>query len=61
MAVRKVGKREEYIRYAQHCLELVRIASSQSARVTQREMAAEWLKLANTVRHRSRPTEMQME
>ena len=47
MAVRKSRKCEEYERYAQHCLSFVRIATSQKARVIQREMAAEWFKLAN--------------
>jgi hypothetical protein len=47
MAVRKVSKYEEYRDYAEHCLKLVRIATNREARVVQREMAAEWLKLAD--------------
>jgi hypothetical protein len=39
-------KYEEYTRYAEHCLAMARIAGDQQSRVVQREMAAEWLKLA---------------
>jgi len=47
MAVRKLGKCKEYERYARHCLELVRIATNRNYRIIQREMAAEWFKLAD--------------
>jgi hypothetical protein len=47
MAVRKSSKYEEYQLYAEHCLRLVRIAASREVRVIQREMAGEWLKLAD--------------
>ncbi|WP_423891287.1 hypothetical protein [Bradyrhizobium sp.] len=47
MAVRKASKYEEYRLYAVHCLKLVRVATSREARIIQREMAAEWLKLAD--------------
>ena len=53
MAAGAIKKRQEYRRYAD--LELVRLADSQDARIIQREMAAEWLKLANTVGHASIP------
>jgi hypothetical protein len=53
----KISKREEYQQYAEHCLELVSVASSQEARIIQREMAAEWLKLATVIR---RPSTQQM-
>jgi hypothetical protein len=39
-------KYEEYTRYAEHCLAMARIARDQQSRVVQREMAAEWLRLA---------------
>jgi hypothetical protein len=57
MASGKISKREEYQRYAKHCLDLVSIATSQKARIIQREMAAEWLKLATVIR---RPSTEQM-
>ncbi len=57
MAVRKPGKSEEYERYAQHCLELVRIATNRRYRVIQREMAAEWFKLADMFSAAEQPAE----
>ena len=42
-------KYDEYTRYAEHCLAAVRIARDQQSRVLQREMAAEWLRLAGTL------------
>jgi hypothetical protein len=53
-------KREEYARYAQHCLQMVAAATEQEARSIQREMAAEWLRLADAMRRPSKPREMQM-
>ena len=47
MAIRKVGKREEYARYAEHCLAMAKVASDQPSRIFLREMAAEWLRLAD--------------
>ena len=44
--VTAIPKHEEYVRYAEHCLEMAKIAPDQKARTIQREMAAEWLKLA---------------
>jgi hypothetical protein len=41
------AKRKEYARYAAHCLQMVAVAKEQESRCIQREMAAEWLKLAN--------------
>jgi len=57
MAVRKGGRSEEYLRYGKHCLELVRIATSRQSRVIQREMAAEWLKLADMLSAAEQPAE----
>jgi hypothetical protein len=45
--IMKTSKYEEYRLYAEHCLSLVRIATTREARVIQREMAAEWFKLAD--------------
>jgi hypothetical protein len=49
MANQKSDRHEEYTRYAEHCLAMARIARDQQSRVVQREMAAEWLRLAGTV------------
>jgi hypothetical protein len=37
---------EEYTHYAEHCLAMARVARDQQSRMIQREMAAEWLRLA---------------
>jgi hypothetical protein len=47
MADPKNKKHKEYTRFAAHCLEMVTIVKDQEARSIQREMAAEWLKLAD--------------
>jgi hypothetical protein len=51
VAIPKNDKHKEYARYAEHCLHLVTVAQDQDARAIQREMAAEWLKLADAVLH----------
>ncbi|MGB7098315.1 MAG: hypothetical protein WBD95_06030 [Xanthobacteraceae bacterium] len=53
-------KRKEYARYAQHCLQMVAATREQEARSIQREMAAEWLRLADAMRRPSKPRQMQM-
>ena len=53
-------KRKEYARYAAHCLQMVAAAKEQESRSIQREMAAEWLKLADAVRRPSKRAHMQM-
>ncbi len=50
-------KHKEYARYAAHCLHMVTIAKNQDDRAIQREMAAEWLKLADAVLHPLKRTE----
>jgi hypothetical protein len=57
MAVRKSSKYEEYRLYAEYCLELVRIAANRESRVIQREMAAEWFKLADMFSPTEQPAE----
>jgi hypothetical protein len=61
MTVPKNDTHKNYARYAEHCLAMVTAVVDQNSRAIQREMAAEWLKLANSVRRRSRPKQMQME
>ena len=57
MADRKPGKYEEYLYYAEHCLTLVRIATNRKTRTIQREMAAEWFKLADMFSTAEQPAE----
>ena len=47
MAIPQIDKCDEYERYAEHCLGMAKTARAQESRVTLREMAAEWLKLAD--------------
>jgi hypothetical protein len=51
VAVRKNDKHKEYARYAAHCLGLIIPATDEAARVINREMATEWLRLADAVLH----------
>jgi hypothetical protein len=51
MAISKNDKHKKYAHYAAHCLEMVPAASDQDFCAIQREMAVEWLKLANAALH----------
>jgi hypothetical protein len=51
MAVPKNDKHREYVRYAEHCLDLVPSVADQDSRAINREMAAEWLRLADAIAH----------
>jgi hypothetical protein len=44
-------KHKEYARYAAHCLDMVTVTKDPDSRSVHREMAAEWLKLADAVLH----------
>ena len=54
------GRYKEYVGRAEHCLKMAKVASNRHASVLQRQWAAEWLKLANTVRRPRRSKQMQM-
>jgi hypothetical protein len=54
MAIARNDKHEEYIQYAEHCVKMAMVAPDQKSRIVQREMAAEWLKLADSVPSNSR-------
>jgi hypothetical protein len=54
MAVRKNNKHKEYTRFASECLAMVAVTMDQESRSIQREMAAEWLRLADAVRRSSK-------
>jgi hypothetical protein len=47
MATPKSGRHKEYARYAEHCLNLVTSMKNRKDRSINREMAAEWLRLAD--------------
>jgi hypothetical protein len=55
MAIPKNDQHKEYARYAEHCLKLVPAIPDQEYRSIQREMAAEWLKLADAIIHPQKP------
>jgi hypothetical protein len=57
----KSDKHKDYTRYAAHCLTIVTAAKDQESRAIQREMAAEWLRLADAVRRPSKRRQMQMQ
>jgi hypothetical protein len=46
MAERSIDKREQYVAFATHCLQLAKVAADRQSRVVLKEMAAEWLRLA---------------
>jgi hypothetical protein len=49
MAIPKNDKHKECARDANHCLEMVSVAGDQDARAIEREMTAEWFRLAETI------------
>jgi hypothetical protein len=49
MATLKSDKHKDYAHFAAHCLYLETAASDPDSRAIQREMAAEWLKLADAI------------
>jgi hypothetical protein len=61
MATSKTDKHAEYSRYAAYCLAVLPAVADRHDQAVQRAMAAEWLRLAQDIRRRSRPTQMQME
>jgi hypothetical protein len=46
MADRSINKREQYVAFATHCLQMAKATTDRESRAILREMAAEWLKLA---------------
>jgi hypothetical protein len=46
MADQSIDKREQYVAFATHCLQLAKVAANRQSRDVLKEMAAEWLKLA---------------
>ena len=56
MAIPKNNTHKDYVRYAEHCLNMVTVAKDQDSRSIQREMAAEWIRLADFILQPSKPT-----
>jgi hypothetical protein len=54
------NKYKDYERYAERCLNMVAATTDWESRSIQREMAAEWLRLADAVRRPRRFKQMQM-
>ena len=50
MTMPKNDKYKDYARYAERCLNMVAATTDQESRSIQREMAAEWLRLADAIR-----------
>jgi hypothetical protein len=51
MAIPKIDKHKQYARYAAYCLNLTASTKDRDSRSINREMAAEWMKLADAIRH----------
>jgi len=51
MAVPTNPKFKDYARYAMHCLEMVPISEDQDIHALNREMAIEWIRLAEAALH----------
>lgn len=51
MTIQADEKHKDYAHYAAHCLYLMNAATDPDSRSIQREMATEWLKLADAIRH----------
>ena len=56
MPALKNDKFKDYARYAGHCLNMVAATRDQESRSIQREMAVEWLRLADTIRRLGGPS-----
>jgi hypothetical protein len=54
-------QKEEYTRYAEHCLKMAKVATDRRSRIIQRQMAAEWLRLAGAVSSNGRSSSMHTE
>ena len=59
MTMPKNDKYKDYVRYAENCLNMMAGTTDQE-RSIQREMAAEWLRLADAIRRPRRSKQMQM-
>ncbi len=60
MAIPKGEKHKEYARYAMYCLNMMTNTKDRDSRTIQREMAVEWMRLADGARRTSKRGQMQM-
>ena len=60
MPALKNDKFKYYARYTEHCLNMVAETTDQESRSIRRDMAAEWLRLADVVRRPRKSKQMQM-
>jgi hypothetical protein len=51
VTIPKNDRHKEYAKYAAHCLDMMVVAKDKVARALNREMAAEWLRLADAALH----------
>lgn len=56
MAISETDKQKAYAHYAAHCTYLMTAASDPDSQAIQREMATEWLNLADAILHPLKPT-----
>jgi hypothetical protein len=55
LGIGNAGKAAEYTHYAEHCVETAKILPNQEDRSLHREMAAEWLRLAQLISEEKAP------
>jgi hypothetical protein len=55
MTIADKEKHRDYAHYAAHCSYLETAAADPDARAIQRQMAAEWIKLADDIAHPLKP------
>jgi hypothetical protein len=55
MAIPKNNTHKDYVRYAMHCLDVAPALTDQELCTINREMAAEWLRLADAIVHSLKP------
>jgi hypothetical protein len=49
VGISKADKADEYMHYAEHCMKTARTISDREPRILHRQMAAEWIKLAQAM------------
>jgi hypothetical protein len=49
VGISRADKADEYMHYAEHCMKTARTISDREPRTLHREMAAEWIKLAQAM------------
>ena len=54
MASSESDRHKEYARFAGHCLDMVIVVRDQKSCSTEREMAIEWMRLADAIEPRAR-------